>query len=93
MNSKYESFGFENGTNFIQSNLSPSGEITAEDSKIENQLSGGLFLMNGYLVEGMSGGPVINDSGKVVAINTATSEDHDVAGVRSIKDTDIISCE
>ncbi len=66
--------------------LVATSESSRDDTIIEDMPSGGLRILQGSIVGGMSGGPIYDASGMVVGINSAT-DGKQLALSRELRDT------
>lgn len=84
---KYSSFGYALGTVFVMNNLKATGKFTKPNHTVENKPYGGMRELKGMLVQGMSGGPIVDDLGYVVGINNVTADAGTKAFSYELKDT------
>lgn len=68
----YLTMGYAGGQVFIINKLVDTGKVTKKDLVINDTNMGGMRELDGLLVQGMSGGPVVDLDGKVVGINNVT---------------------
>jgi len=70
-NEVYYAVGWERGTDLVVNRLKATGSFrtlgTTENSEFEH-----VSVLIGRMVKGMSGGPVVDQDGKMVGMNTAT---------------------
>lgn len=84
----YVGTGWANGTTLRQTMLEAGDIQTAKGETIEHLPMSGLRYLSGAIYHGMSGGPIFDDQGIAVGINTATDNDHPTQSYsRSLSDT------
>lgn len=85
----YDSIGFARGIALIMTHQKASKKKSPEGFVLSNGRDAvGLRLVFGDIIPGMSGGPIIDKDGVVVAINSAT-DGRGIGLVRELKDTSI----
>lgn len=88
---RYSAIGFSGGLRLRETRLVASGLRTGLNgliriNKTETRPSIHLYELNGNIYRGMSGGPVIDEEGIVVGINS-TTDDNGHGGSRELRDT------
>lgn len=87
LGARYQAIGYAYGKALILNWLTATGTKTPSGFLlINNKTAVGMQILGGDIYEGMSGGPVLNEKGTMVGINSATDH-HGVGLSRSLKDT------
>lgn len=90
-NMRYTAIGYQNGGPLVLTHLSPYRGVTPPNYRLSDGRAGaGLRILFGDIISGMSGGPIINEDGVVVAINSATTG-KGVGLARDLRDTPLCS--
>jgi S1-C subfamily serine protease len=88
---RYSAIGYAGGTRFRETRLIATGVHADEDSKMRMSPTHDVYAIHlahlyGKIYHGMSGGPIINEEGIVVGINSTTDEAYDSSS-RELRDT------
>lgn len=83
----YLTLGYANGIVFVINKLIDTGRTTNKEFIIDEKSWPGMRELSGFLVVGMSGGPVVDLNGKVVGINNVTGYFGTKAYSFQLKDT------
>lgn len=88
-NKTYYSIGYAGvgSMDLMITRLRASGTLTSNDDSNEGVFFTNMEKAEGVLIQGMSGGPVIDDKGRVVGMNNATANDYKDAMLRPMSDT------
>lgn len=83
----YQAIGYALGQALILNRMTATDRETSRRYTLSNRrIASGLKYLEGDIFQGMSGGPIINEDGVIVGINSAT--DHRGMGLsRALKDT------
>lgn len=88
---EYYSIGWAYGTILVKSKMIATGDVTNNDFKVyTNGLlvsRPGFHKLEGYLFNGMSGGPIVNSQGAITGMNNATNIQDVKAYSWQLKDT------
>jgi S1-C subfamily serine protease len=84
--SGYSAIGFARGERLVLNRLIATAEVSPPGTFIAGKPSSGLRLLRGEVIPGMSGGPVLNELGVIVGMNSAT-DNRGIGLVRDLKDT------
>ncbi len=81
----YSALGYPFGGDLIMTKLVDADDKLGPADKLSNDPADGMEVLYGDIIEGMSGGPVIDDNGVAVGINSGTN--HEGIGFsRALKD-------
>jgi S1-C subfamily serine protease len=84
---RYQAIGYALGQALILNRMTATDRQTSRTYTLSShRVASGLQYLNGDIFQGMSGGPIINEDGVIIGINSAT--DHRGIGLsRALKDT------
>lgn len=84
---RYDAVGYAGGVRLLLNRLTATKDFTADDHDIRGEPAGHLRILDGDVISGMSGGPIFDQDGKVVGINSATNHLLGIGMSRSLSDT------